>query len=166
MKRGSEPTVGFGAPDKQGAHVFAVQIDAAKSYPVKIIEDFGLQPGGIRTTYATRVILRREAWTEICSTAAEDFNKRLKLAKVATGRWKSSVTLVERLLGKELCVLAWAAEQSEPRELQTVCNKWSALRPEERWWLYSITVAEAGNAEDSNRGWRKAIYYGLSDGAK
>lgn len=146
--------------------MFAVQIDAAKSYPVKIVEDFGLQPGSLRTTYAIRVVIPRGSWDEICDVASDDFNKRLKAAKVATGRWKPGVVMVERLLGKELCVLAWAAEQADTRELQTICKKWSALRPEERWWLYSITVAETGNAEDTGRGWRKAIYYGLSDGAK
>ncbi len=39
-----------------------------------------------------------------------------------------------------------------------------ALRPEERWWLYSKTASEAGNNNQSQRGWRKALYCALSDG--
>ena len=37
------------------------------------------------------------------------------------------------------------------------------MRPEERWWLYSKTAAEAGGANQTQRGWRKALYYALSD---
>ena len=45
-----------------------------------------------------------------------------------------------------------------------ICTKWAALRPEERWWLFSTTAAEGGLAQDRERGWRKALYYALSDG--
>ena len=47
-------------------------------------------------------------------------------------------------------------------ECKAIAAKWSALRPEERWWLFSQTAAEAGRAEDMNAGWRKALYYALS----
>jgi len=30
-----------------------------------------------------------------------------------------------------------------------ICSTWAALSPEERWWLVSMTVAEAGLPEDS-----------------
>lgn len=40
---------------------------------------------------------------------------------------------MERLLGKELCVLAWAAETANAEQLPVICSKWAALRPEERW---------------------------------
>ena len=39
------------------------------------------------------------------------------------------------------------------------------MRPEERWWLYSKTAAEAGRDNQTQRGWRKALYCALSDGA-
>ena len=48
---------------------------------------------------------------------------------------------------------------------RSICQKWLALRPEERWWLYSKTAAEAGRDDQMQRGWRKAIYCALSDGA-
>jgi hypothetical protein len=31
-----------------------------------------------------------------------------------------------------------------PEECLVICQKWLALRPEERWWLYSKTASEAG----------------------
>jgi hypothetical protein len=72
--------------------------------------------------------------------------------------------LIDRLLGKELCVLAWAAEAATEDKFPIICSKWSALRPEERWWLFSMTVAEAGLPEDTERGWRRALRAALSDG--
>ena len=60
-------------------------------------------------------------------------------------------------------VLAWAAEHANSvDECKAIAAKWSALRPEERWWLFSQTVAEAGLAEDTEGGWRKALYHALS----
>ena len=160
-------TVDFGAPTTQGAHVFLVEISPHKDDPIKITEDYGLQGGSnVRTYSELRVILPRQLWTGISDTARRTFNERLKVARLTTGRWKSGTTLVERLLGKELCVLAWAAEQASPNELPIICSKWGALRPEERWWLFSVTVAEAGLANDTQRGWRKALYCALSDGER
>ena len=61
-------------------------------------------------------------------------------------------------------MLGWAAEHASPDECLVICQKWLALRPEERWWLYSKTAAEAGLANQTQRGWRKALYCALSDG--
>jgi len=49
-------------------------------------------------------------------------------------------------------------------ELPVICSRWAALRPEERWWLFSMTAAESGAVDDRERGWRKALYFALSDG--
>ncbi len=67
-------------------------------------------------------------------------------------------------MGRELCVLAWAVEHASPSECLFICQKWLALRPEERWWFYSKTAAEARLAGQFQRGWRKALYCALSDG--
>ena len=108
--------------------------------------------------------LTRPVWSAIADTARREFNDRLKAAKVTAGRWHTGTNLVDRLLGKELCVLAWAAETASDEQLPIVCSKWAALRPEERWWLFAMTVAEAGLPEDSQRGWRRALFHALSDG--
>jgi hypothetical protein len=62
--------------------------------------------------------------------------------------------------------LAWAVETANSDQLPVICTKWAALRPEERWWLFSVTVAECGLAEDTQRGWRRALFFALSDGEK
>jgi hypothetical protein len=160
-------TVDFGAPASFGAHVFRVEIPAARTGSVLIVEDYGYrgQEGGIPRE-EERVILNRPVWSAIADTARREFNDRLKAAKLSTGRWKAGVTLVDRLLGKELCVLAWAAETAGSDQAAVICSKWAALRPEERWWLFAMTVAEAGLPGDTRRGWRRALFFALSDGQK
>jgi hypothetical protein len=134
---------------------------------VLIIEDYGYRglEGGIPREEA-RVVLERSAWSAIADIARREFNDRLKAAKLLTGRWHTGTNLVDRLLGKELCVLAWAAETANEDQLLIIGSKWAALRPEERWWLFSVTVAEAGLPEDTARGWRRALFSALSDGVK
>lgn len=161
------PYVDFGAPEKFGAHLFRVELPAARTKSVVIVEDYGYRgdEAGIPRD-EERAILDRRVWSKISDTARREFNARLKGAKIPVGRWHSGTNLVERLLGKELCVLAWAAEPATDEQLPVVCSKWMALRPEERWWLFSMTVAEAGLPEDKERGWRRALYVALSDGEK
>ena len=160
-------TVDFGAPDAFGAHVFRVEIPAVRNEPVVVVEDYGFrgQEAGIPRD-EERVVLARRVWSGIADIARREFNDRLKAAKVLTGRWHTGTNLVERLLGKELCVLAWAAETANEEQLPVIGSKWAALRPEERWWLFAMTVAEAGMPEDVQRGWRRALFLALSDGEK
>jgi Protein of unknown function (DUF3780) len=139
-------TIDFGASTTFGAHIFRVEIPATRTEP--------------------RVILKRPIWSAIADIARREFNDRLKIAKVLTGRWHAGTNLVDRLLGKELCVLAWAAETASEEQIPIICSKWAALRPEERWWLFAMTVAEAGLPDDSQRGWRRALFHALSDGEK
>jgi hypothetical protein len=160
-------TVDFGAPAAFGAHCFRVEIPASRNDPVVIVEDYGYrgQEGGIPRD-EERVLLARPIWSAIAETARREFNARLKAANVLTGRWHTGTNLVDRLLGKELCVLAWAAETATEDQMLVIRSKWAALRPEERWWLFAMTVAEAGLPEDTQRGWRRALFLALSDGEK
>jgi hypothetical protein len=160
-------TVDFGAPEAFGSHVFRVTIPAARNESVTIVEDYGyrgLDAGTPRDE--ERVILPRAVWSGIADIARREFNDRLKVAKIPTGRWHTGANLVEWVLGKELCVLAWAAETANAEQLPVICSKWAALRPEERWWLFAMTVAEAGLPQDTKRGWRRALFFALSDGEK
>jgi len=160
-------TIDFGAPGAYGAHLFRVEIAAARNESVVMVEDYGYrgQEGGIPRE-EDRVILPRPVWSAIADIARREFNDRLKAAGVLTGRWHTGTNLVDRLLGKELCVLAWAAETASDDKISVICSKWAALRPEERWWLFAMTVAEAGMPEDTQRGWRRALFLALSDGEK
>ena len=158
-------TTDFGAPASFGAHCFYVEIPAIARDAVFIYEDYGFDGDeSRRETTECRVILARELWTKIRDDARRDFNARLKAKKQSTGTWNTGTVKLDRFLGRELCVLAWAAEHASPSECLVICQKWLALRPEERWWFYSKTAAEARLADQSQRGWRKALYCALSDG--
>ena len=161
----TDDTVDFGAPTAFGAHVFRVEIPAARKEQVVIVEDYG--HGGCEAGIPReegRAVLDRRVWSSIADVARREFNERLKGAKLRVGRWHSGTNLVERLLGRELCVLAWAAEQARDEELSVIGSRWGALRPEERWWLFMMTVAEAGLPDDCHRGWRRALHFALADG--
>lgn len=160
-------TIDFGAPDTFGAHVFRVEIPITRNHLISIVEDYGYRGQELGTPPdEERVLLNRAVWSGIAEIARHEFNTRLKSAKVLTGRWHTGINLVDRLLGKELCVLAWAAETATEEQIPIICNRWAALRPEERWWLFSMTVAEAGLPDDTQRGWRRALFSALSDGEK
>jgi len=158
-------TVDFGAPAVFGMHHFYVEIPTGPRDAISIYEDFGFDGDeSRRETTECRVILARELWTKIRDDARRDFNSRLKAKKQKTGTWKTGIIKLDRFLGRELCILAWAAEYGSPDECLVICQKWLALRPEERWWLYSKTASEAGLCDQTGRGWRKALYCALSDG--
>ena len=158
-------TIDYGAPSTFGMHHFYVDIPAEPKAAISIYEDFGFDSDETkREITERRIILARELWTKIRDDARRDFNARLKAKKQSTGSWSTGKTKLDRFLGRELCVLAWAAEHAYPKECSVICQKWMALRPEERWWLYSKTSSEAGMADQKERGWRKALYCALSDG--
>ncbi|RJO96338.1 DUF3780 domain-containing protein [Exiguobacterium sp. RIT452] len=159
-------TIDFGAPSEFGMHHFYVEIPVAPRDAIYIYEDFGFDGDEFRReTVECRLVLARELWTKIRDDARRDFNARLKNKRQSTGSWITGKIKLDRFLGRELCVLGWAAEHASPEECSVICEKWLALRPEERWWLYSKTASEAGLDNQSKRGWRKALYCALSDGA-
>lgn len=152
---------GFGVYTEDAfATTYIVDIPIKKTDFLSITEKF-VQSN--RVVEVERVRLPYKIWAGISDVAKTDFNARLKSLGLSSGKWLAGSIRVERLLGKELCVLAWAAEMATVDELPSICQRWSALRNHERWWLYSATVAEHGLAEQKGKGWRIALYYALSD---
>lgn len=156
--------IGFGASAEFGAHVFKANIPAGRAGEVVLTEDYGYLAGLEGTPeYEVRAVLPRGKWGKLADAARKDFNARLRARKVPPSSWKPQDNPLDRMLGKELCVLMWAAEHAGEEQLDAICIKWTALRPEERWWLYAMTAAQGGLAEDGKRGWRRALFYALSD---
>jgi hypothetical protein len=50
-----------------------------------------------------------------------------------------------------------------PTTSPNALRNWEALAPEERWWLYTMTVATTGQALQKGIGWRKALRAALAD---
>jgi len=158
-------TLGFGCPNDIDPHHFVVTIPAGRSGAVTVTEHFGLLGGanGI-PEQEDRAVIARAHWNQIAESVKRVFNERLKANKLATSRWKPGANKMERLLGKELCVLAWGIEKLELDRIPIALKNWSGFKPEERWWLFSMTAASAGTVEDSERGWRRALFHALTDG--
>jgi hypothetical protein len=160
MAKAKIKTAGFGVYPEDITTTYMVDIPFKKTNMVIISERFVQYD---RVIAVERVRLTYKIWDGISDVAKTDFNARLKILGLSSGKWQAGSVKVERLLGKELCVLAWAAEMATVDELPSICQRWSALRNHERWWLYNTTSAEHGLAEQKGKGWRLALYYALSD---
>ena len=159
-------TLGFGVPATSNPHHFKVIIPSGNYGKVLISEYLGLQACSDEFAVIDRVRLDRPHWIAIRSEAQRAFNVRLKEHDLLTSAWKVGENQVDRLLGKELCVLAWAVEKMETERLPVAVRNWLALRPEERWWLFGMTAIATGAAEDSSKGWRLALRHALGDVAQ
>ncbi len=157
-------TIGFGVPNEMDPHHFTVDIPAARTEPVVIAEDFGLRGGtGVVPDLVVRCKVPRAAWSAIAEESKRVLNERLKEKKIATSRWSSGINKVERLLGRELCILAWAVEAAPKDLIPAAVRNWVALRPDERWWLFSMAATTTGGADDVDVGWRKAIRIAMTE---
>lgn len=157
-------TIGFGVPNEMDPHHFTVEIPAARAEPIVITEHFGLRGGsnGLPDS-VVRCRLPRAAWSGIAEEAKRVLNERLKEKKLSSSRWSSGTNKVERLLGRELCVLAWGVESAPKDLVPNAVRNWVALRPDERWWLFSMAAAMTGGEDDGDTGWRKAIRIALTE---
>jgi hypothetical protein len=157
-------TTGFGVPNDIDPHHFVVDIPAARANPIVVTEQFGLAGGsnGLPDSIE-RCRLNQDAWNSIRKELERVLNDRLKEKKLATSRWKSGKNQVERLLGRELCVLAWAIEAASRETIPNAIRNWSGLKPEERWWLFAMTASMTGTSQDVDLGWRKALRVALTE---
>jgi hypothetical protein len=159
-------TLGFGVPATSDPNHFVVRIPRGNSATVLISEHLGMGSETAREQIIDRVLLERPRWTAIRAELQRAFNARLKEHNLANGTWKVGDTPVDRLLGKELCVLAWAIERLAPEKIGIAVRNWLALRPEEHWWLFGMTAIATGGISDAEKGWRVALRFALGDVAQ
>jgi hypothetical protein len=161
---GKQDTIGFGCPNATDPHHFVVDIPVGRDGFVSISEHYGIKTGinGLPEV-AERCLLLRPIWSLIAEDVKREFNERLRSKKMTTSRWLIGVNKIERLLGKELLVLAWAVERANAENVPNAVRNWIGLRPEERWWLFTATAAATGRAEDDEIGWRKALRFALTE---
>ncbi len=115
---------------------------------------------------ALRVIIDRTRWLALASAFWDEANRRLRANGLPIARFLKNPARpvpVHPSLGKELCILCWAVENAPPDYIPNALKNWEALAPEERWWLYTMTVATTGQALQKGIGWRKALRAALAD---
>ena len=159
-------TLGFGVPATSNPHHFQVVVPKSSTGKVQISEHLGLQVTAEENAVIDRVLLERVRWTAIRAEVQRAFNARLAAHGLKPSAWKVGENQVDRLLGKELCVLAWAVEQLEVDKIPVAVRNWLALRAEERWWLFGMTAMATGGVLDAGRGWRRALQHALGDVAQ
>lgn len=162
----NRPTLGFGVPATSDPHHFKVIIPRSNTDRVQISEYLGLQATTDEQAVIDRLLLDRPRWIAIRSEVQRAFNARLNGHGLKPSAWKVGDNPVDRLLGKELCVLAWAVEKMELGKIPVAVRNWLALRPEERWWLFGMTAMSTGGINDSDKGWRLALRHALGDVAQ
>ena len=161
----SKKSIGFGfVPEETQIH-FLVDVPKADRKEVRIFDCTSWKDG--KPTVDTRfdslkAVISQAKWSKIKPVLAQEFNSRLKIKKYSSGKWNASKTPVHRLLGKEMLILVWAVTDCDPSVIDTAVKNWLGLRPEERWWLYTMTNATSGSPDD-NFGWRKALRYALTE---
>ena len=162
----ARPTLGFGVPATSDPHHFKVIVPRSNTAPVQVSEYLGLQALSDEHSVIDRAVLDRARWTAIRAEVQRAFNARLSTHNLKPSAWKAGDNLVDRLLGKELCVLVWAVEHMETEKIPVAVRNWLALRPEERWWLFGMTAMSTGGIADGDKGWRLALRHALGDVAQ
>lgn len=157
------PTLGFGVPASSDPHHFKVIIPKTSNGKVRISEYLGLQAQSEEFSVVDRVLLDHTRWAAIRAEVQRAFNSRLKSYGLETSSWQVGENMLDRLLGKEICVLAWAIESMEVDNIPVAVRNWLALSPEERWWLFGMTAKSTGGIEDRDVGWRIALRHALGD---
>jgi len=131
------------------------------------VKDLGWQKLAYEVTgsaSSAKIILPKIKWDLIKDEVRAEFNRRMKINGFTPGKWKNDSNYVHRLFGKELLVLAWSIEDADPGTIPLAIQNWLGLKPEERWWLYTITNAATGDAINGRgKGWRKALRYALTE---
>ena len=159
-------TVYFWVKDTPGRYEFKVISPRNNSGKVQISEFLGLQASGNEMAVIDRVLLDRPRWTAIRGEEQRAFNARLKAHDLNASAWKIGENPVDRLLGEELCVLAWAVEHMEMEKIPVAVRNWLDFRPEERWWLFGMTAICTGGINDGDKGRRLALRHALGDVAQ
>lgn len=167
--------LGFGFQPELSEHYFLLTLPRSKGEGAEVTLSEHFEwfepseevpiPVPLNSTNAhLRVILRRAVWDLIAEDVKAEFNRRLRSYGQKTAKWlQAGQVPIDRTLGKELCVLAWAVEECDPALIPIAIRNWLGLVPEERWWLYTMTVATTGQAMQKGLGWRKALRAAITD---
>jgi len=158
-------TYGFGVNPALSTNHFYVLVPPKRNEPVQVYERYGWTDGEeqiLERSDILRLEISKHKWNLVSGDLTAEFNTRLKKDRVKTGKFSIGGTPVEKLFGKELMVLLWSIEDSDPSVIPTAIRNWKGLMPEERWWLYTMTNASTGHMKDK-KGWRIALRYALCE---
>lgn len=161
-ERDRTSTIGFGVPTTSNPHHFQVHVPSTRKEMVEISEHLGMKSVTEENSVILRCRLKLPYWKKVKRELQVSFNKRLREHKLRASEWKTGSNSVDRLLGKELCVLAWTIENLNIEHIPLALNSWIGLRPEERWWLFGMAARASEDDFKRGYGWRVALKYALT----
>jgi hypothetical protein len=170
-------SIGLGFIPEEARHGFLIEVPkgTAGNDMICISEHRGdnLDASWVRESPAStpsdpslRVLVDRNRWLALAPGFWEEANRRLRANGLPPAKFQKNPGKpipVHPSLGKELCILCWAVEEATPDDIPNALHNWEWLAPEERWWLYTMTVATTGQALQKGIGWRKALRAALAD---
>jgi len=167
-------SLGLGFIPDELQHGFILHLPAGRAATADVFisehRDFVLEGGELRPRPVTpadpdaRVLIKRPRWDAIATAFMEEATRRLRRAGLAVPRLpKRGPIPMHPSLGKELCILCWAIEDADSQLIPEAIRNWEGLAPEERWWLYTMTAAATGQAQQRGIGWRKALRFALTE---
>jgi hypothetical protein len=173
----SRNVIGLGFLPDEARHGFLIDVPGGTGGGdlVRVSEHRGndLDGMGVRDSVVTspgdpslRVLIDRSRWLALAPGFWEEANRRLRANGLPSAKFQKNPSKpipVHPSLGKELCILCWAVEEATPDDIPNALHNWEALAPEERWWLYTMTVATTGQAMQKGIGWRKALRAAIAD---
>jgi hypothetical protein len=110
---------GFDVEDIYREHAFLVRIPKSAKDSITVHEVFGGPPKPEDREWRPETVLRAELsrpkWDMISGELRSELNRRLRDNRRKTGRWSLGDNPVQRLLGKELLVLACPFPRSRRR---------------------------------------------------
>lgn len=165
--------IDFGFLPEDSEHHFILYIPPKKGADIIMFEFFDYDPDltkdallqkAVGKNSNAKVILERSKWNAVEDEIRAEFNRRLKDQQLSSSKWKRGSNFIQRLLGKEATILLWAIEDADPGTIPRAIENWLGLKPEERWWLYTMTNAATGHPIlDRDRGWRKALRFAITE---
>jgi len=173
----SRKVIGLGFLPEEARHGFLIDVPKGNSSRDRIyiaehrwndLADLDNRPVGAPSLDdpSLRVLIDRARWLALAPGFWDEANRRLRANGLPAAKFMKNPAKsvpVHASLGKELCVLCWAVEEASPESIPNALRNWEALAPEERWWLYTMTVATTGQAMQQGVGWRKALRAAIAD---
>jgi hypothetical protein len=126
-----------------------------------IYEDLGI--GEVQSDYnlVLRGFMSIEVWDEVSVIVKREFNTRLAELGLKKGSWAAKEISLDRWLGQELCLLAWATQGANNYDAFVAVRNWLRMSPEERYWLFKKAYGETGLHHEKMKGWRLAVINAL-----
>ena len=133
----TQNSVDFGFDPHESQHHFVVMIPKSSKSRVRIYERFEWQedlkdendlPKIDARFDRLKVEMPASKWKLIQDALQKEFNQRLKQLGYKVSRFKQGANVVQRLLGKEMVLLAWAIEDSDPQVIPDAIKNWLGFK--------------------------------------